>query len=74
MLVFIDEPVKYLARTGLVFMMPAETTTQHPTINAKTAADVNNHKEVENDQWKRDYAVVLGFIRRCGENIHTMLC
>ena len=73
LLALIDGPDTYLTRTGLDFIAPVKPTPQHPTINVGTAAQIKQ-KEVENDQWKRDYAVVLGFVRGCGENIRTALC
>ena len=73
LLALIDGPVKYLARTGLNYVEPVKPTPQHPTINVGTAAIIKQ-KEVENDLWKRDYAVVLGFIKGCGKNIRNVLC
>ena len=73
LLALIDGPVKYLARTGLVYVEPTQPTPQHPTINIGTAA-VIKQKEVKNDLWKRDYAVVLGFIKDCNENMRNALC
>ena len=58
LLALIDGLVKYLARKGLVFVIPAKTTSQHPTINAGTAT-VIKQKGVKNNLWLRDYAVVL---------------
>jgi hypothetical protein len=73
LLALIDGAERYLARTGLVYVEPTKPTPQHPTINVGTAALIKQ-KEAENDLWKRDYAVVLGFIRGCGENMRNALC
>jgi hypothetical protein len=73
LLALIDGPVKYLARTGLIYVEPVKPTPQHPTINIGTAAIIKQ-KEVENDLWLRDYAVLLGFIKGCGENMRDALC
>ena len=73
LLALIDDPVKYLARTGLVYVEPTKPTPQHPTINIGNAA-VIKQKEVENDLWKREYALVLGFIKSCGKNMCNALC
>ena len=31
-------------------------------------------KEATNNTWKRDYAVILGFIKGCGDNLRVTLC
>ena len=69
----VDGHVKYLARTGLIYVEPTKPTSQHPTIHIGTAA-VIKQKETENNLWKRDYAVVLGFIKGCCKNMRDTLC
>ena len=73
LLALVNGAAKYLARAGLVYVKPTKPTPQHPTINIGTAA-VIKQKEVDNNLWKRDYAVVLGFIKACGKNMRNALC
>ena len=45
LLAVVDGPVKYLARTGMVFVTPVKPTAQHPDILVGTAARINKRRQ-----------------------------
>ena len=61
LLAVVDGAVKYLARTGMVFVTPTKPTAQQPDILNGTAAQIKQ-KEAINNIWKRDYAIYIGLL------------
>ena len=77
LLAVIQGAVKYLATSGENYVQPDRPENQHPEIfvtipRAPTQQQVKN-LEAKNENWKRDYAVYLGFCKGCRENMMKAL-
>ncbi len=64
---------RYLALTGLNYVAPVSPPLTHPNITAQTTRHNTDFLTTENEEARRNFAIVTGFTKGLGENIRDAL-
>ncbi len=69
LLAMIIGDARYLALTGLNYVPPVAPPLAHPNINGRTSSHNTAVLTIENEEARRNYAIVTGFHKGIGDNI-----